>query len=223
MKVLIACEESQTECKAFRALGYEAYSCDILEPSGKHPEWHIHGDALEALKGDVITTMDGVVHEIGSWDLLIAHPPCTYLSNVGSRWLYKDGELNYERIELAHKARAFFMEFLTSDIPHICVENPIPSKIHDLPRYDQKVHPYQFYGKLHPYTKATCYWLKNLPMLTPVDSVAPIGGWLYNSQGFSYADIEASRRGVPRSQMRSKSFEGVARAMAEQWGSYLNG
>lgn len=86
MKVLIACEESQTVCKAFRAKGHEAYSCDIIEPSGGHPEWHILGDALEALKGGQITTMDGVTHDVGKWDLLIAHPPCTYLSAAGNRW-----------------------------------------------------------------------------------------------------------------------------------------
>lgn len=99
MKVLIACEESQTVCKAFRAKGHEAYSCDIIEPSGGHPEWHILGDALEALKGGQITTMDGVTHDVGKWDLLIAHPPCTYLSAAGNRWFNVEryGEKAVER------------------------------------------------------------------------------------------------------------------------------
>ncbi len=98
MKVLIACEESQTVCKAFRAKGHEAYSCDIIEPSGGHPEWHILGDAIEALKGGVITTMDGVEHDIGKWDLVIAHPPCQFVSNAGACRLYPHkGELDYKR------------------------------------------------------------------------------------------------------------------------------
>lgn len=95
MKVLIACEESQTVCKAFRAKGHEAYSCDIIEPSGGHPEWHIHGDAIEALKGGVIITMDGVEHDIGKWDLVIVHPPCQFVSNAGACRLYPHkGELD---------------------------------------------------------------------------------------------------------------------------------
>lgn len=111
MKVLIACEESQEVCKAFRAKGHEAYSCDIQEPSGGHPEWHILGDALKAIEGGQIVTMDGVTHDVGKWDLLIAHPPCTYLSNAGARHLWKGHELQADRVMLGIQGRDLFMRF----------------------------------------------------------------------------------------------------------------
>ncbi len=107
MRVLIACEESQTECMAFRALGHEAYSCDIQEPSGGHPEWHILGDALEAVRGGQITTMDGQVHDINGWDLMIAHPPCTYLTNAGAARMRVKGEIVQERYAKAMEAKRF--------------------------------------------------------------------------------------------------------------------
>lgn len=127
MKVLVACEESQTVCKAFRALGHEAYSCDIQEPSGGKPEWHILGDALEAIKGGTIVTMDGQVHDVGRWDLLIAHPPCTYLSNVaGIHFSLKHTAA--EKIIARWRERAlaavFFMRFLTANADRIAIENP---------------------------------------------------------------------------------------------------
>lgn len=112
MKVLIACEESQEVCKAFRAKGHEAYSCDIQEPSGGHPEWHILGDALKAIEGGQVVTMDGVTHDVGKWDLLIAHPPCTYLSNAGARFLYPKGVLNEQRLRKGLMAKDFFLHFL---------------------------------------------------------------------------------------------------------------
>lgn len=133
MKVLIACEESQTVCTAFRERGHEAYSCDIQEPSGGHPEWHILGDALEAIKGGLITTMDGQTHDVGRWDLLIAHPPCTYLSNAGANRLRINGEIQEGRMEKAKAAKALFMAMLNADIPRIAVENPVPGSIHGLP------------------------------------------------------------------------------------------
>lgn len=116
MKVLIACEESQEVCKAFRAKGHEAYSCDIQEPSGGHPEWHILGDALKAIEGGQIVTMDGVAHEVGKWDLLIAHPPCTYLSNAGARHLWKGHELQADRVMLGIQGRDLFMRFWWADV-----------------------------------------------------------------------------------------------------------
>ena len=117
MKVLIACEESQEVCKAFRARGHEAYSCDVQEPSGGHPEWHILGDALDAVAGGVIITMDGKAHEVGKWDLLIAHPPCTYLSNVATRaYSLKCTPAEKVVARLAERAKAaiFFMRFAMS-------------------------------------------------------------------------------------------------------------
>ena len=121
MKVLVACEESQEVCKAVRALGHEAYSCDIQEPSGGHPEGHILGDALKAINGGIITTMDGVKHDVGKWDLLIAHPPCTQLSVSGARW-FAEGK---KPLSLRYEAAAFFMRVVEGDVPKIAVENPV--------------------------------------------------------------------------------------------------
>ena len=146
MKVLVACEESQEVCKAFRAKGHEAYSCDIQEPSGGHPEWHILGDALAVLTGGTITTMDGTWHEIGKWDLLIAHPPCTYLAVSGNRWFnverYGDAALN--RLANRHEAVNFFMEFALSDIPKIAIENPVGHMSTAWRKPDQIIQPYEY-------------------------------------------------------------------------------
>lgn len=145
MKVLVACEESQEVCMAFRARGHEAYSCDIIECSGGHPEWHIIRDASEIINGRCsFVTSDGEEHEIlGTWDLLIAHPPCTFLSNAGARWLYKGGELNQERYQKGLSAKEFFMKFYNADCPRIVIENPIPSSVYEMPQYTQTVQPYE--------------------------------------------------------------------------------
>nr|DAG57443.1 MAG TPA: DNA (cytosine-5)-methyltransferase 3A [Caudoviricetes sp.] len=121
MRVLVACEESQEVCKAFRTRGHEAYSCDVQEPSGGHPEWHILGDALEAVKGGSVTTMGGEVHAVGKWDLLIAHPPCTHLAVSGMRW-FKEG---VKPLSLKYEAAAFFLKFAEADVEKIAIENPI--------------------------------------------------------------------------------------------------
>ena len=220
MKVLIACEDSQAVCKEFRRMGHEAYSCDIIECSGGHPEWHIKGNALLALKGGHITTMDGHTHDVGKWDVLIAHPPCTFLSNAGAARLYKRFEgKSYcllERLNQGFDAKEFFMEFYNADIPKIAIENPIPSGVYRLPPYTQIVQPYE-YG--HPYSKKTCLWLKGLPLLTPTNIVEPTCSWV--SGGSKKAD------GTPRENKgmtfrdgftKSKTFPGIAKAMAEQWG-----
>ena len=145
MNVLIACEESQRVCTAFREKGHQAYSCDIQECSGGRPEWHILGDALPLINGNCeFKTMDGITHRIdGKWDLLIAHPPCTYLSNAGARHLYPHGKLNTERYEKGLKAKEFFMMFYNADCDKIAVENPIPSKVFGLPKYTQTIQPYE--------------------------------------------------------------------------------
>ena len=203
MKVLVACEESQRVCMAFRARGHEAYSCDIIDCSGNHPEWHIKGDALLLINGDVsFHTCDGTEHYVGKWDLLIAHPPCTYLSNAGACQLRKNGILNKERYHKGMEAREFFMQFFYAN-----VENPVPSKIYNLPKYTQIIQPYMF-G--HPYQKRTCLWLKGLPKLTPTDIMekripTTLAIWYNNG-------------GSERQKNRSKTFEGIAKAMAEQWG-----
>ena len=216
MKVLIACEESQVECMAFRALGHEAYSCDIQEPSGGHPEWHILGDALVAMRGGQVVTMDGVAHDVGEWDMMIAHPPCTYLTNAGARHLWKNHQLQAERVMHGIEARDLFMRFLWSDIPMVAIENPTPSTVFCLPKCSQAIQPWQF-G--HPYTKRTCLWLKGLPPLEPTDIVEPTATWC--PSGSYSGKHDPKHRGAftrDRAKNRSKSFPGIAKAMAEQWG-----
>lgn len=221
MKVLVACEESQEVCKAFRERGHEAYSADIQEPSGGHPEWHILGDVLPLINGDCkFTTMDGTVHEIaGEWDLLIAHPPCTYLSNAGACRLYpKKGQIDIDRFNKGLEAKEFFMKFYNAKCKRIAVENPLPSSVFEMPKASQYVHPYMFYGKDHPYTKKTGLWIKGLPILVPIESAQPIGS--YCPSGTSRKDRSKygyAKRGDDRKN-RSKTFPGIARAFAEQWG-----
>ena len=218
MNILIACEESQRVCIAFRDKGHNAFSCDILSCSGGHPEWHICGDVLPLLNGNcVFRTMDGVKHRIdGKWDLLIAHPPCTYLSNAGARWLYAGGELNTERYRKGLEGKKFFMTMLNAACQRIAVENPIPSSIYDLPQYTQIIQPYQF-GE--PWSKKTCLWLKGLEPLQPTNIVTDYKP--YCSSG-SYSGTHdpkykgASRKGGS-AKSRSKTFYGIAKAMASQW------
>lgn len=190
MKVLVACEESQRVCTAFRREGHEAYSCDIIKPSGEHPEWHILGDALEVINPNPdirFVTMDGVQHIVDKWDLIIAHPPCTYLSNAGACRLYpKKGQLNQERYTKGVQAKEFFMQFINANCEHIAVENPIPSRIYNLPKYTQIIQPYQF-G--HPYTKKTCLWLKGLPKLQPTNVVEPQGMWVNGNSIFGRSKL----------------------------------
>ncbi len=153
MNVLVACEESQRVCISFRERGHNAFSCDIQKCSGGHPEWHIQGDVLDILNpcdhfccGYYIAfhTMDGCYHEVEKWDLIIAHPPCTYLSNAGACRLYpRKGELNQERYQKGLEAKDFFMKIWNADCPKICIENPIPSKVFDMPPYTQITQPYE--------------------------------------------------------------------------------
>ena len=208
MKVLVACEESQTVCKAFRERGHEAYSCDIQEPSGGHPEWHILGDAIAALGGGVITTMDGKQHDVGKWDLLIAHPPCTYLSNAGARFLYPKGVLNEDRLKLGLASKDFFMAFYNADCEKICIENPTPSRVYELPKYTQVIQPWMF-G--HPVQKRTCLWLKGLEPLKPTEIVE-------ERQSSKVPGNWFNKGGKERQKNRAKTFPGIAAAMAEQWG-----
>lgn len=198
MRVLVACEESQEVCKAFRALGHEAYSCDIEPCSGGHPEWHIQCDALELLKMQ--------------WDMILAFPPCTHLAVSGARYFAEkraDGR--------QQRAIDFFLRFANADCLRIAIENPVGIMSTQWRKPDQIIQPWQ-YG--HGETKATCLWLKELPHLEPtniMESHVP-----YVSSG-SYSKIHdpkykgASRKGGA-AKIRSKTFPGIARAMAEQWG-----
>lgn len=213
MKILIACEELQRVCIEMRRLGHEAYSCDVQECSGGHPEWHILGDAIPYINGNcTFTTCDGKPHTIdGRWDMLIAHPPCTYLSQVGARWLFAGGKLNQERYQNGLKGKYFFMAFLNAECDKICVENPVPSKVYGLPKYTQIVQPYYFGD---PYSKKTCLWLKGLPKLKPTDVCKKY-------QSTSEADW-FQKGGKDRQKNRSKTFPGIAKAMAEQWAGEIN-
>lgn len=243
-KVLVACEESQAVCKAFRERGFEAYSCDIQECSGGHPEWHICGDALEILNpktthevglhnqetdefyGNVFKTCDGEWHAVeGKWDLIIAHPPCTYLTVSGNRWFNaeKYGQKALEREREREQAAAFFMEFVNADCEHIAVENPVGYMSSHYRKPDQAIQPYE-YG--HPTRKKTCLWLKNLPNLVPTEIVKPVIKQYGFGEGFDMARDENGKIiawNDPRTaKARSKTFPGIAKAMAEQWGDYIN-
>lgn len=203
---------------AFRELGHEAYSCDIQDCSGGHPEWHIKDDALKYINGRCsFVTCDGKAHEIyGKWDLLIAHPPCTYLSNAGACRLYpKKGQLNRERYQKGLEAKEFFMKFLNAECPKVCVENPVSSSIFAMPPHSQEIQPYQF-G--HPYTKKTRLWLKGLLPLLPTEIVKPTGPYVPSGTGRKdRTKYGAAKRGED-AKNRAKTFPGIARAMAEQWG-----
>ena len=202
IRVLVACEESQTVCKAFRLFGFDAFSCDIQECSGGHPEWHIQGDAVaEAYSG--------------KYDLMIAHPPCTYLSKAGARWLYKGGKLNAERYELGLQGKAFFEAMLNAPIKHIAVENPTPMKIFKLPKHTQRIEPYA-YG--HEWSKRTLLWLKNLPMLNPTKINYDFTPYLPSNTGGKKRGQKYSIGVSKNAKESSKTFEGVALAMVEQWG-----
>lgn len=162
-------------------------------------------------------TMDGVTHDIGKWDLLIAHPPCTYLSNAGARHLWKDHQLQEERAIKGIQGRDLFMRFWWADIPKICVENPVPSKVFCLPPYTQTVQPYE-YG--HPYTKKTCLWLKGLDPLKPTQIVKPVATWCPSgSYSTKHGDQHRGMFTKDRAKNRAKTFPGIAHAMAEQWGT----
>lgn len=216
MRVLVACEESQRVCMAFRERGHEAYSADIQEPSGGHPEWHILGDVLPLINGNCdFATMDGARHEIkGQWDLLIAHPPCTYLSSAGSPNLCPHGKLNHERLQNGLAARQFFYRFFYANCEHICIENPAPLKVFRLPKYTQIIEPYYFGD---PWKKRTCLWLIGLPQLEITNKVEPLGCWVY-STGRNDRTTLKTLKGVISPKERSKTFPGIAAAFAEQWG-----
>lgn len=210
MKVLVACEESQAVCKAFREKGHEAYSCDILPCSGGHPEWHIIQDVVPLLNGRCsFKTMDGIGHSIDSkWDLIVAHPPCTYLSNAGARFLYPKGVLNEDRLKLGLAAKDFFMAFYNADCEKICIENPTPSRVYELPKYTQVIQPWMF-G--HPVQKRTCLWLKGLEPLKSTEIVE-------ERQSSKVPGNWFNKGGKERQKNRAKTFPGIAKAMAEQWG-----
>ena len=221
MKILIACEESQTVCKAFRAKGHEAFSCDILPCSGGHPEWHLHGDVFDFVN-------DG-------WDLMIAHPPCTYLAVSGAKWYYHpdDKELPFterrphprfpDRRKHQQEALDFVQKLMDVDIPRIAVENPISVISSKIRKPDQIIQPWMFGDEA---MKSTCLWTKNLPKLEPTKIVGKGEMVTYGSgkrmQKWYVDALTNSKTPEERRTMRSKTFKGIAKAMAEQWGDALH-
>lgn len=224
MKVLVACEESQTVCKAFRERGHEAYSCDVIECSGGHPEWHIKGDALKVINGRCeFQTADGETHRIGGkWDLLIAHPPCQKLSCAGAVNLgRKDcvcatAKWREQFFNDRTDAAIFFMSFLAADCDHICVENPVGYMSSHYKKPTQYIEPFYFGD---PWKKKTGLWLKGLNKLTPTNIVTPAGKWVQqNKKGMAPKSEAWEVLGHRSQRLRSLSFPGTASAMAEQWG-----
>lgn len=204
LNVLIACEESQAECTEFRALGHNAFSCDIQPcKRGGHPEWHVLGDVTQMLNGRCsFQTMDGKVHRLKKWHLIIAHPPCTYLSKVSGPCMVKNGVVDPVRYQKMIEARDFFFMCLGAQADYVAVENPLPMARANLPKPSCFVHP-SWFG--HKYSKKTLYWLKNLP---PLMAEA------------EYPDPKSFVR-CSRGKYRSRTFEGVAKAIAHQWSSYI--
>jgi hypothetical protein len=210
MKILIACEESQTITNLYREKGYEAYSCDILDCSGGNPQWHLKGDALAYAYS-------------GGFDMMIAHPPCTYLAVSGARWMYnKDGSVNQERLSNQNKALDFVKKLMNAPIDKIAVENPISVISSKIRKPDQIVHPYWFGDKA---SKSTCLWLKNLPLLTATNMVSKgeFFEWVDKKgkkkrQAQWYMDaLKKAKTPEQRRTLRSKTFEGMAKAITEQW------
>lgn len=190
--VLVACEESQTVTKALRQIGIEAWSNDIQECSGGHSEWHLKMDVFEAIG-------------LRKWDMMIAHPPCTYISNMSNCRIKEPG-----RIELRKAGMEFFMKIINAPIEMIAVENPRGLPEREYRRADQIIQPYHF-G--HPFSKATCLWLKNLPPLLPTEIMEPERKW-DGKRWRTWIDFHGSHN----AKSRSKTFEGIANAMATQWG-----
>lgn len=218
MYILVACEESQRVCKAFREKGHIAFSCDVIDCSGEHPEWHIKQDVLPLLDGFCkFTTCDGTEYELKQrWDMIIAFPPCTYLTCAGACRLYPTkGVIDPERYKKGLEAKNFFMAIYNANCEKICIENPLPLKVFELPPKSQQIEPFQF-G--HPYKKRTLLWIKGLPLLVPTEIITEgITSWV--NAGTKRADGSARKQvGVKHSaKERSKTFEGIAKAMAEQW------
>ena len=215
MRILVACEESQAVTKEFRAKGHEAFSCDIMECSGGHPEWHLQQDVTELLKQ--------------KWDMIIAFPPCTYLTNAGMCNMTRknsDNAYRANRIKKRDEAYDFFMLIYNSKCEKIAIENPVGFINSHFRKPDQIIYPYQF-G--HNVNKRTCLWLKGLPKLEPTNIVDKGDVTIWEGTGKSisvwYKETLKEAKGDLKllSKIRSKTFDGIADAMTEQWGgAFIN-
>lgn len=230
MNILIACEESQTVCKAFREKGHNVYSCDVIDCSGGYPEWHIKDDVTYLLNGKcTFVTSDGTPHIFtAKWDMIIAFPPCTRLCSTGQRWLhhgteeYRENKCNEQK-----QAIKFFQTIANADCDKIAIENPVGVMSTHYKKPSQIIQPYQF---SEPHKKTTCLWLKNLPNLIPTNivevtdfkeykrkngKIAKFSDWINpkdeNGKSIPYNSVECKK-------IRSKTFQGIADAMAKQWG-----
>lgn len=232
MKVLVACEESQRVCKAFRDRGHKAYSCDIQQCSGGHPEWHIKGDVLPLLNGNCSFVTEGgeIVTILGKWDLIIAHPPCTYLTNAANRVYSLDktpADKVVERWQNRARAAIFFMRFVGADCEKICIENPIGFMNNNYQKPTQIIQPYYFASSVEDqenyHIKTTCLWLKGLP---PLERTTNLEKPQYEKYWSEYAKKYKSKVWAEygkatngnRAKNRSVTFQGIADAMAAQWG-----
>ena len=214
MRILVACEESQAVTKELRKLGHDAYSCDLLPCSGGHPEWHYQQDVFEVIdKG---------------WDMMIAHPPCTYLAVSGARWLYnKDGSRNEERWKNQEDSLDFVRKLMDAPIDKIAIENPISVISSNIRKPDQIIQPYMFGDKAQ---KSTCLWLKNLPKLEPTDIVekgefiefVSKKGVKKKQPKWYFDALKNAKTKEERQTLRSKTFKGIAEAMAKQWAGNIN-
>lgn len=233
--ILIACEESQRVCTEFRKLGFNAYSCDILPCSGGHPEWHFKQDVLQVIKnrGGILETGKEYFIE-GEWDLMVAHPPCTFLAVSGAKWFYHPDDKDLpigqrrphpkfpNRAKEREEAAKFFLKLAKANIKHIAIENPVGIMNTRFRKPNQIVQPWQFGDSA---SKKTCLWLKNLPLLVPTDIVDP-GEYIEFGSGRRlakwYSDgLTKTKTPEERRIWRSKTFPGFAKAIAEQWGAYL--
>ena len=226
MKILVACEESQAVTIELRKLGHEAYSCDIIPCSGGHPEWHIQSDVMKVLKPwkheeeyepyISFCTVSGDFHYFEKWDMIIAFPPCTYLTCTGNKWFKPEYESRFPtRRKDRENAIGFFMLFANADCPRIAIENPVGIMSTHWRKPDQIIQPYYF-G--HNQKKTTCLWLKGLPLLNPTEVVEPKLHRIANGKLEPQWHMDTMHLPpVERSKARSKTFPGIARAMAEQW------
>jgi hypothetical protein len=228
MKVLVACEESQAVCKEFRAKGHEAYSADLQDCSGGRPEWHIKGDVLPLVNGNChfFTAGGAEVNILGKWDLIIAHPPCTFLTNGGAVRMFRKEEkeyppygvfqmVNVSRLKLGMHARDFFFSFWNCNCPRVAIENPVPMSIYQLPRETQVIQPFMFGD---PYSKKTCLWLRGLPPLIATEVLADYQPFINGGGGRLERPNYKGKKFAGGNVGRSKTFHGIAKAMAEQWG-----
>lgn len=230
INILVACEESQAITKAFRARGFNAFSCDLQQCSGGHPEWHITSDCFPLLSGEqqCFTTEDGKAHTVRKWHLIIAHPPCTYLTTSGNRWfnVEKYGEKAIQRQKDRDEAKEFFLACMNANSDYVAIENPVGIMSTDYRKPDQIIQPWMWGDNT---VKSTCLWTKNLPLLIPDVTEKPeieYKEWIDKNgkkkrQAIDSYSPNTKGEDNNRQKSRSKTFNGIANAIAKQWGDFI--